>query len=123
MVHIRLFHLSFLPSVLRHALLSIAELPLAFLGFVICDDIGKNATGDCFNGVLRNTGIVHGFLFATHKFLIPPGSIKFSRYSWIYAYGRGSMAGLLSGVRLFDTGTDLCPFYPVMQVYKTFRTI
>ena len=45
-----------------------AELPLAFLGFVICDDIGKNATGDCFNGVLRNTGIVHGFLFAGQVF-------------------------------------------------------
>ena len=44
------------------------ELPLAFLSFVICDDIGKNATGDCFNGVLRNTGIVHGFLFAGQVF-------------------------------------------------------
>ena len=82
-----------------------SELPLAFLGFVICNDIGKNAPGDCFNSVWRNTGIVHGFLFATHKFLIPPGSIKFSRYSWIYAYGRGFMADLLSDVGLFDTGT------------------
>ena len=88
-----------------------AELPLTFLGFVICDDIGKNAPGDCFNSVWRNTGIVHGFLFTSHKFLIPPGSIKFSRYSWVCAYGRGSMAGLLSDVGLFDTGTD-CAVLP-----------
>ena len=82
------------------------EFLLTFLSFIICDDIGKNAPGDCFNSVWRNTGIVHGFLFASHKFLIPPGSIKFSRCSWICAYGRGSMAGLLSDVGLFDTGTD-----------------
>ena len=44
------------------------ELPLAFLGFVVCNDIGKNAPGDGFNGVLRNTGIVHGFLFASQVF-------------------------------------------------------
>ena len=45
-----------------------AELPLAFLGFVICDDVGKNAPGDCFNNVWWNTGIVHGFLFAGQVF-------------------------------------------------------
>ena len=45
-----------------------AELPLAFLGFVVCDDVGKNAPGDGFNDVLRNTGIVHGFLFAGQVF-------------------------------------------------------
>ena len=45
-----------------------AELPLAFLGFVICDDIGKNAPGDGFNSVLRNTGIVRWFLFTGQVF-------------------------------------------------------
>ena len=45
-----------------------SELPLAFLGFVVCDDVGKNAPGDCFNSVWRNTGIVHGFLFAGQVF-------------------------------------------------------
>ena len=84
------------------------ECPLTFLGFVICDDVGKYAPGDCFNSMWRNTGIVHGFLFVSHKFLIPPGSIKFSRCSWICAYGCESTAGLLSDVGLFDTGMDLC---------------
>ena len=44
------------------------ELPLAFLGFIISDNVGKNAPGDGFNDVLRNTGIVHGFLFAGQVF-------------------------------------------------------
>ena len=45
-----------------------AELPLAVLSFVICDDVGKNAPGDGFNGVLRNTGIVLWVMFAGQVF-------------------------------------------------------
>ena len=44
------------------------EFPLAFLGFVVGDDVGKNAPGDGFNDVLRNIGIVHGFLFTGQVF-------------------------------------------------------
>ena len=85
-----------------------AKLPLPFLGFVICNDVGKNASGDRFNSMLRNTGIVLWVMFASHKFLIPPGRIKFSRCSWGCAYGRRSMAVLLFDEGLFDTGIDLC---------------
>lgn len=81
-----------------------SEFTLAFLGFVICDDVGKNAAGDGFDGVLRNIGIVYRLVFARQKFLIPPDDIDFCVGVRIVA----READLLSGFVLFDTRTDLC---------------
>ena len=72
------------------------ELPLAFLGFVVGDDIGKYAPGDWFNDVLRNTGIVHRFLFAAHKFWSLRVVLNFQGTSVDMRMGCWSMAGLLS---------------------------
>jgi len=42
------------------------ELPLTFLGFVICDDVGKNAPGNCFN--IRILTPKSGYLFGYPDF-------------------------------------------------------
>ena len=40
------------------------ELPLAFCAFVVGENVRKDAPGDVFNLVLRNTGIVDALLLA-----------------------------------------------------------
>ena len=72
------------------------ELPLAFLGFVIGDNVGKDTPGDWFNDVLRNTGIVYGFVFTAHKFWSLRVVLNFQGTSVDMRMGCWSMAGLLS---------------------------
>ena len=72
------------------------ELPLAFLGFVIGDNVGKDTPGDWFNDVLRNTGIVYGFASTAHKFWSLRVVFSFQGAVWVRAKGCWSMANLLS---------------------------
>ena len=62
--------------------LPLLELSLAFLTLVKCQYIGEDAPGDGFNGVLRNTGIVHWFLFAAQAARYLRFDIQFSRCKW-----------------------------------------
>ena len=71
------------------------ELPLAFLGFVIGNNVGKYAPGDWFNDVLRNTGIVYGFAFAAHKFWSLRVILNFQGTTVDVRIGCWSMADLL----------------------------
>ena len=93
------------------------ELPLAFLGFVVGDNIGKYAPGDWFNDVLRNTGIVHGFLFAAHKFWSLRVVLNF----------QGTSVGVRMGIGRWQTSFSifdypnhrgLMPVPPGDQIYK-----
>ena len=79
------------------------ELPLAFLGFVVCDDVGKYAPGDWFNDVLRNTGIIYGFAFAAHKFWSLRVVLNFQGTVGACANGCWSMADLLFKFWLFKS--------------------
>ena len=49
-----------------------AEFPLTFLGFVICNDVGKNATGDCFNSVWWMPELFTGFFLRAKFSNFPP---------------------------------------------------
>ena len=71
------------------------ELPLAFLGFVVGDNVGKYAPGDWFNDVLRNTWIVYGFTFAAHKFWFLRVILNFQGTTVDVRMGCWSMADLL----------------------------
>ena len=72
--------LSFRP--IRFALsLPFPELPLAFLTFVVGEDVREDAPGDMFDLVLRNTGIVDELLLTAQAGCSLRFNMKFFRCS------------------------------------------
>ena len=61
------------------------ELPLAFLTFVVGENIREDAPGDMFDFVLRNTGIVDELLLAAQAGCSLRFDMKFLRcgYAWV----------------------------------------
>ncbi len=61
------------------------ELSLAFLAFVVGENIRENAPGKVFDLVLRNTGIVDELLFAAQAGCSLQFDMKFLRcsYAWV----------------------------------------
>ena len=55
------------------------ELPLAFLAFVVGENVREDAPGNVFNLVLRNTGIVDELLFAAQAGCSLRFNMKFLR--------------------------------------------
>ena len=103
----RPFHLSFLPSVLRHALLSIRGTPVGLPQFRNMRWCREECTGRWLQWCAAEYRNCSRVSFCGPSFLISLRfNMKFSRCSWVCVYGRGSMADLLSDVGLFDTGTD-----------------
>ena len=97
--------------------LPLLELPLAFLGFVVGDNVGKYAPSNWFNDVLRNTGIVYGFASTAHKFWSLRVVLNF----------QGTSVGVWMGVGRWQTSFSIFDYQnhrglmsvpPGDQVYK-----